>query len=378
MPNNRKNKIRAEFRKKHESRPRQRDLTREYSQHGFEEDDAVRDERISGKGDLTRKRTVIGDLHGESDATFSVDLAVDEVGCQSGRVLSVHGLNSTVRGEDGEIYHCAVRGLLKALSTDQRHVVAAGDRVLFRLENTGEGIIERIERRQGSLCRSSKGRQHVMVANVDQILIIASVAEPSLKPNLIDRFLITAEKSNIHPVICFNKIDLIDSADLQPLAGVYGRMGYSVVFLSAKTGCGIDTLRERVQGKESVVAGQSGVGKSSLLNAIEPDLALRVSAVSQDNQKGKHTTTTAKLIPLSMGGYVVDTPGIRQFQLWDVIPEEVAGYFRDLRPYVSYCKYPNCTHTHEEDCAVKNAVADGRLDVRRYESYCYLFEGDLI
>jgi ribosome biogenesis GTPase len=127
-----------------------------------------------------------------------------------------------------------------------------------------------------------------------------------------------------------------------------------------------------------VVAGQSGVGKSSLLNAVEPGLGLRVGEVSEENQKGKHTTTSARLIPLAAGGYVVDTPGIRQFQLWDVIPEEVAGYYRDLRPYVNLCRYPDCTHTHEADCGVKNAVADGRLDVRRYESYCHLFAGDLV
>ena len=129
-------------------------------------------------------------------------------------------------------------------------------------------------------------------------------------------------------------------------------------------------------GKETVVAGQSGVGKSSILNSIEPDLALRVGEVSRENQKGTHTTTVARLIPLAIGGYVVDTPGIRQFQLWDVIAEEVAGYYRDLRPYASLCRFPNCTHTHEASCAVKDAVADGRLDARRYESYCHLRAGD--
>jgi ribosome biogenesis GTPase len=146
--------------------------------------------------------------------------------------------------------------------------------------------------------------------------------------------------------------------------------------VSAATGQGIVHLRRLVQGKESVVAGQSGVGKSSLLNAIEPELGLRVGEVSRENQKGTHTTTVARLIPLAMGGYVVDTPGIRQFQLWDVIPEEVAGYYRDLRPYVSLCRFPNCTHTHESHCAVKDAVADGRLDARRYESYCHLRAGE--
>jgi ribosome biogenesis GTPase len=371
----RKKKIRAEFRKKHESRSRQGDLTREYSQHGFEEDDSARDERVSGKGELTRKRTVIGEVQGDGEATFSVDLDVDETVCQRGRVLSVHGLSSDVQDEEGTVHRCAVRRLLKTLSTDQRNVVAAGDSVLFR-SSSGEGFIERVEPRRGILCRTSKGRQHVIVANVDQLLIVASAAEPTLKPNLIDRFLVTAEKSKIRPVICVNKIDLVNPADLQPLAGVYGRMGYRVLMLSAQCGSGVPELRQILKGKESVIAGQSGVGKSSLLNAVEPKLGLRVSQISQENQKGKHTTTTSQLLPLAMSGYVVDTPGIRQFQLWDVIPEEMAGFYRDLRPYVSLCRFPNCTHTHEDDCAVKDAVADGNLDVRRYESYCYLHAGD--
>jgi ribosome biogenesis GTPase len=140
---------------------------------------------------------------------------------------------------------------------------------------------------------------------------------------------------------------------------------------------GIDRLRRAMAGAASVVAGQSGVGKSSLVNAVDPQLNLRVRSVSAETQKGRHTTTSARLWPLAGGGYVVDTPGIRQFQLWDVIPQEVAGYFRDLRPYVHQCKFPDCTHTHETDCAVKDAVADGRLDLRRYESYCHLFAGKM-
>ncbi len=159
--------------------------------------------------------------------------------------------------------------------------------------------------------------------------------------------------------------------------GVYSRMGYPVLLVSAKTGFGIDRLRRLVAGRESVVAGQSGVGKSSLLNAIDPNLHLRVGAVSEETEKGRHTTTTARLLPIGCGGYVVDTPGMRTFELWDVIPEEVAGYFRDLRPYVSLCRFPDCTHTHEDDCAVKDAVADGRLDERRYESYCHMRSGQM-
>jgi ribosome biogenesis GTPase len=210
---------------------------------------------------------------------------------------------------------------------------------------------------------------------VDQVLVVASAAEPRLKPHLIDRILVAAERSRIRPVICINKIDLVDPGSLQPLVGVYSRMGYQVLQLSAKTGSGTERFRRILAGRESVVAGQSGVGKSSLLNVIDPGLCLRVAPVSAETEKGRHTTTTARLLPILCGGYVVDTPGMRQFQLWDVIPEEVAGYFRDLGPYVSRCRFPNCTHTHEADCAVKNAVADGRLDERRYESYCHLLEG---
>lgn len=369
-----KKKHRAEFRKKHESRTRDRGLTKNYRA-GIENDSAS-SERVSGKGNLTRKRTIIGAEVSESETGLFVHLDVDESLCKRGRVLSVHGLTSQVEDETGHIYHCATRQLLKQLNTDQRSIVSAGDRVLFRLANENDGIIERVEPRHGVISRTSKGRQHVIVTNVDQLLIVTSAAEPNLKPNLIDRFLITAEKSRIRPVIVINKIDLVDRSEFQPLAGVFGQMGYQVLLVSARQNFGLDKLRELVRGKESVVAGQSGVGKSSILNMIEPGLQLRVREVSEENQKGRHTTTTAQLIKLALGGYLVDTPGIRQFQLWDVIPQEVGGYYRDLRPFTNLCRFPDCTHTHEADCGVKNAVADGRLDARRYESYCQVAEGD--
>lgn len=371
---NKKNrKIRAEFRKNYNTRARSGDLTRDFSREDTErQEHAPQSERVSGKGSLTRKRTVIGAEVSESDSGFAVQLDVDTSVCLPGRVLSTHGLASVVQDEQGRLFRCATRRLLKSLSTDQRHVVAAGDRVWFKPTEQKEGFIERVEPRHGLLCRTSRGRQQVMVANVDQLLIVGSAAEPLLKPHLIDRMLITAEKARIRPIICINKIDLIDPVDLQPLIGVYGQMGYQVLVLSAETGFGVERLRRLVANQQSVVAGQSGVGKSSLLNAIQPDLQLRVRTVSDETQKGRHTTTTAQLIPLDCGGYIVDTPGIRQFQLWDVIPEEVAAFFRDLRPFVSHCRFPDCTHTHEEGCAVKDAAADGRVDVRRYESYCQL------
>ena len=372
----RKHKVRAEFRKNRESRSRPQSITREYHEHGFLDDESSRCERVSGKGSLTRKRTVVSELGTEDSGRPVVQPHVDETECHAGRVLSVHGLNSLVQGEDNTVYRCAIRRLLKTLATEERHVLAAGDRVFFRKSGKEEGIIVRVEPRHGVLCRTSRGRQQIIVSNVDQMLIVSSAAEPAVKPNLIDRMLVSCEKSGIRPVVCINKADLVDIAALQPLVGVYGQLGYQVLFVSAVTGFGIERLKQVVSGCETVFAGQSGVGKSSLLNAIEPALALKVRTVSAENEKGRHTTTAARLIPISLGGYVVDTPGVRQFQLWDVIGEEVAGFYRDIRPYVSQCRYADCTHRHEVDCAVKDGVADGQIDPRRYESYCHLCDDE--
>jgi ribosome biogenesis GTPase len=379
-----KKKFRAEFRKNRAPRARKTDWTRQFDEHGFQEQAPETGERISGRGDMARRRTVCtADAApglGNAEVPFEMVLDVDLAACRLGRVLSVFGLASTVLGDDGACYQCGTRRILKTLSTDERNPVVAGDRVLFRLaENTQpqEGLIERVEPRHGTISRAVRGRRQVLVSNVDQLLIVASVAEPPLKPNLIDRLLVAAEKGRVRPILCINKVDLTEPANLEPLVGVYSRMGYPVLLVSAKTGFGIERFRRLAAGRESVVAGQSGVGKSSLLNAIDTNLHLRVGAVSEENEKGRHTTTTAKLLPISCGGFVVDTPGMRSFELWDVIPEEVAGYYRDLRPYVSLCRFPDCTHTHEDDCAVKDAVTDGRLDERRYESYCHMRSGQV-
>ena len=369
-----KKTIRTEFRKNRSVRARDKDYQREL------DDDAQLDEahseRISGKGALTRKRTVVVEEVADGTAGTTYLPQVDAEACRPGRVLRVMGLVSEVVDEEGQHFSCATRRLLKTLHSDQRNAVVAGDHVWFRPESEQEGIIERVEPRRGVLSRTSRGRQHILVAHVDQMLIVSSAAEPYLKPNLIDRFLVTAEKAELVPIIGINKVDLVEPADLQPLVGVYTQMGYQVLLLSAKTGQGVEQLRHLLRQRDTVVAGQSGVGKSSLLNTLDANLQLRVSHVSADTQKGRHTTTTAQLLPLPQGGHVVDTPGIRQFQLWDVIPAEVAGFFRDLRPYVCRCQYPDCTHTHEVACGVKHAVADGRLDARRYESYVQMQTSD--
>jgi ribosome biogenesis GTPase len=329
-----KQKLRVDFKKKYQGRQRQGDVTKDFLRGDPDTLDAASSERISGKGRLTRRRTIMVDAESSShpdDVDVASHLDVDEPGVLSGRVLEVHGLQSYVEAEDGSVVRCATRRLLKTMSTDQRHIVAAGDRVRFRMEGTQEGVILRIETRTSILSRSSKGRQHIIVANVDQLLIVTSAAQPALKPNLIDRFLVTAEQNQLDPVLCINKVDLIDPAELQALVGVYSRLGYRTILTSAEKHWGIEQLRDVVRDRQTVVAGQSGVGKSSILNAIQPGLELRVQRVSDENEKGKHTTTTAKLIRLDMGGYIVDTPGIRQFQLWDIAPQEIAGLFRESR-----------------------------------------------
>lgn len=237
-------------------------------------------------------------------------------------------------------------------------------------------MIERVEPRRGVLTRASRRREHVLVANVDQLVIVISLVQPDLKPHLIDRYLAAAQQGGLKPVLCLNKSDLFpDPAELQPLVGVYAQLGIPVFLCSARTGFGIDRLREQLRDRSTVFSGQSGVGKSSLLNAVQPELALAVKSVSDVNQKGRHTTTYSQLIKLNFGGWVVDTPGVRQLQLWDARPEEMEGYFPEFRPFVPLCDFPDCTHTHEKGCAVKDAVARRLITSRRYHSYLGLFNG---
>jgi ribosome biogenesis GTPase len=359
-------KLRIEFRTNRSGRHRAGDLTRAIGADPERLAEQAAGERLSGKGDLTRKRTVVvADVPaGPVDGLTAAPLAA---GTWRGRVLHVHGLESVVQAEDGRLARCTLRRVLRTMATDQRHPLAAGDWV--RVEGDGgEGMIQAIEPRQTSLCRDSRGRRHVIVANVDQVVIVGSAALPDLKPGLFDRLLVAAELAGIRPLVCINKADLVPAAAIVPLAGVFARMGYPVVICSATTGLGLARLAAELAGRVTAVVGQSGVGKSSLLNALDPGLALPVGEVSRENQKGRHTTTTARLLPNRFGGWFVDTPGVRQFQPWQVVPAEVPAAFRDLRPLANLCRFPDCTHDHESDCAVKNAVADGLLDTRRWES----------
>jgi ribosome biogenesis GTPase / thiamine phosphate phosphatase len=368
-----KKKTRVELRKNRTKPPRERDWTRGFAEHGYGEEATRTGERVRAKGDMSRKRTIISDDDGVDETRPKIDPAVHV----PGRVLRVHGLSSVVQTDDGRSFRCAVRRLLKSLASDERNVVAAGDRVWIRPSLGDEGFIERVEPRHGLLTRASRGREHVIVANVDQVVIVIALAEPALKPHLIDRYLASALQGNIRPIVCLNKVDLVDAAALQPMVGYYSQLGIPTLLTSATTGAGIDRLRRLLPGRETVFSGQSGVGKSSLLNALQPGLGLAVRSVSETTEKGRHTTTTAQLLPFEGGGWVVDTPGIRQFALWDIIAEEVEGFFAEFHAFVALCAFPDCTHTHEDRCAIKDAVQRRQISARRYFSYLGMCTGKM-
>jgi ribosome biogenesis GTPase len=214
------------------------------------------------------------------------------------------------------------------------------------------------------------------VANPDQVVFVFACAQPAPHLRMLDRFLVVAEVNRLPALICANKADLVTAAEAEARFGLYARLGYSVVYTSALTGQGLDELRGRLQDKLSVLSGPSGVGKSSLLNALEPGLGLRARAVSTATTKGRHTTVHVELLPLAAGGYVADTPGIRSLGLWDVEPDELDGYFVEIGPWVADCEFSDCTHMHEPGCAVLAAVERGDIARSRYESYVRLRAGD--
>ncbi|HUQ69083.1 MAG TPA: ribosome small subunit-dependent GTPase A [Planctomycetaceae bacterium] len=367
-------KIRVDLRKNRAPTARRNDLTRAHQDDQLEGAPHADDARMSGKGGRTRRRTIIGEVTDGDQVVRAVDASL----CQPGRVLKAIGATQcTVQDEaTGALYECSVRRMLRTMASDERTAVVAGDRVLFQPLDAKRGVIERVEPRQGVLSRGHQYREHILVANVTQVMIVASLAEPHLKPALIDRFLISAAKGGVSAAICFNKADLVDLTELQAVIGLYNRLGYPTVVTSIATGFGVERLRQQLRSQQTVFAGQSGVGKSSLLNAIQPGLALRTGPISETSQKGKHTTRSAELRQLDFGGWVVDTPGIRQMALWDVPAGEIEAHFREFRPFVPQCKYPNCLHMEETGCAIRQAVRDHFITHLRYESYLRLVMGD--
>ena len=252
--------------------------------------------------------------------------------------------------------------------------VAVGDRVLFVDAGDGSGLIKEVLDRKSRLSRRDPGPiplEQVLVANVDQMIAVFAAARPQPKWHLLDRYLVTAEASGVPARICITKLDLVDAAELADVIELYEGLGYPVTLTSTMDGVGIDEMRELLHDRISVLMGKSGVGKTSLLNEIEPGLGLRVGAVSTGKVgKGRHTTTHLELVPISGGGGVVDTPGMRELALWRSGRSELGAYFPEFRPYRGTCKFgASCRHESEPGCAIKQAVDNGDVSVARYRSY---------
>jgi ribosome biogenesis GTPase / thiamine phosphate phosphatase len=262
-------------------------------------------------------------------------------------------------------------------------LVAAGDRVTFSVNEDGTGVIEAVAERERVLSRSRPApgvrtimadQEQVLVANPDQVLFVFSIREPAPSLRKLDRFLVEAERNDLPAVICVNKVDLVAPGEARRTFKAYEEIGYPVLYTSATRGDGIEALRLTLRHKLTAVAGSSGVGKSSLLNALEPGLGLKVKSVSRATTKGLHTTRHVELFPLPGGGFVADTPGIRGMAHFDLEPDELDGYFREISPLVADCQFSDCSHRHEENCAVRAAVAEGTIAAERYDSYLRLRE----
>ncbi len=366
-------KVRVALAKNRQKRARRRGVLRDVADDEARADELPTVERITGKGELTRQRTIVADDDAPGGGVLR---AVDESKCRQGRVLAATGLNCTVCDGAGRKYECTVRRMVRTLQRLERGAVVAGDSVLFQPLDRQHGVIERVNPRRTVLARKVKTKEQVIAANIDCALLVLSAANPALKTNLIDRLLISAHQGGVQPIICINKCDLIDPVRVQPILGLYAHLGYEVVLSSAVTLAGIDELKRLLKGRATVAAGQSGVGKSSLLNALQPGLTLETATVSTWSQKGRHTTRTAVLHELDFGGWIVDTPGIRQMQIWDVRPEEVEAYFPEFRPFVPRCRFPDCSHTHESSCAVQEAVDQDLISPVRYASYLKIMSGE--
>jgi len=275
--------------------------------------------------------------------------------------------------EGGEVVNAVLRGRLKLEQRTGDRVVV-GDRVEVERHGDGSITIESVRPRASELARRAPGhggrRAKVIVANVDQLVVVFAAAQPEPRLRMLDRFLVLAEANELPAVIVVNKVDLVGEAEARARFADYEAAGYRVLCTSTVDGRGLEELREVLCGRTSALTGPSGVGKSSLLNALEPGLGLRTAEISAAVMKGRHTTVTAVLIPLRCGGYVADTPGLREVGLWGVPLEELDLCFPEFRPYLEECRFGgSCTHVHEPGCAVRAAVEAGELSAARYESY---------
>jgi ribosome biogenesis GTPase len=368
----RERKIRIDLRRNRAERTRdQGEFTRLVRAGDDRQEETESAENVRAKGELSRKRTIV--LHDEKPGAGRV---------HRGLVVAMRGRIAEV--DDGEqLWACTVRRLLLTRLIKERHPLAVGDDVRFAPGEEGrividdrelpEGVIEEAAPRRTTLLREYGRRLHVVAANVDQAVIVMAADMPPLRPHLIDRYLVAAQMGNMQPVVCVNKADLDEGGAAAAVVDRYARLGYPSLLTSVVEPRGLDRLQELLTDRTSVLFGPSGAGKSSLLNALDPRLSLKVGTLS-DLDRGRHTTTTARLLKWAFGGYVVDTPGLRQFDVPNVAPAQLPGLFVELAELAGQCRFLDCSHRHEEACAVKAALEAGRISSERYESYCKMYE----
>lgn len=299
---------------------------------------------------------------------------------REGLILKSTGKHYSVLGEDGNSYDAVIKGKWRTKGLRTTNPLAVGDHVKFTTEVNGDSVIEELIPRINHIIRKSinlSKESHIVAANVDQALLIVTPDEPPTSYGFIDRFLVAAESYHIPSIIIINKIDLPNTEDrIAEMMMTYEMIGYPVLITSAINDKNIDSLKEILKDKVTVLAGHSGVGKSTLINKIEQELDLKTSEVSEYHRKGKHTTTFAEMYPLSFGGFIIDTPGIKGYGIVGLEKNELALYFPEMAKKLPECKFYNCTHINEPKCAVKLAIEEGEISKSRYRSYVNMFEED--
>ncbi|MFS4482285.1 ribosome small subunit-dependent GTPase A [Hyunsoonleella sp. 2307UL5-6] len=303
----------------------------------------------------------------------------------TGRVYKSTGSWYTVKTQLGEAYQCRIKGKFRIQGIKSTNPIAVGDIVDFDLETTNDdvsGIIHHIHDRTNYIVRKSVNlskQTHIISANIDQVFLMITIDNPPTLPSFIDRFLVTAEAYSIKTILLFNKVDTYSDdvlLEVKYLAHVYRKIGYECIGISAKTEKNIDKVKQIMKEKVSMFAGHSGVGKSTLVNAIEPNLNLKTKEISNQHMQGQHTTTFAEMFDTSFGGKIIDTPGIKGFGVVDMDKEEVGDYFPEFFELKQDCKFNNCLHLHEPKCAVKQALDADEIAHSRYRSYVQILEGD--
>jgi ribosome biogenesis GTPase / thiamine phosphate phosphatase len=301
-----------------------------------------------------------------------------------GKVIKSTGSWYTVLVENRKVVECGIKGKFRISGIKTTNPIAVGDNVEFEMEADGKGVIHKVEERKNYIIRKSinlSKQSHILAANVDQALLIVTLAFPRTSAGFIDRFLLTAEAYHIPTIIVFNKIDLFENdekamEELEAFIKIYEKIGYKCYQVSATTNKGIDTLEQLTKNKITLISGHSGVGKSTLVNAMDSTLDLRVGEISDAHSKGKHTTTFAEMHPLTYGGFIIDTPGIKELGLVDMEKEEISGYFPEMQALKNQCKFNNCIHINEPKCAIVEAVKKGEIARSRYESYLSIMNGE--